>query len=478
MKLPSTGLSGAEISRKLQEFRSGDANWRSGRVWSYVYHLDEETERVAKAAYMEYLSENGIDITTFPSLQRMENEVMGYCREWLRGDEQVCGSLTSGGTESLLLAVKAARDYARVHFPAITQPEMILPETVHSSFFKAAQYFNLKPVIVPVGSDYRAIPAEIEKAVTPNTILITASAPSYAFGVVDPIREIGRMAAERNILFHVDACIGGVILSCNRLNGEAGEDFDFSVPGVTSVSMDLHKYAYTPKGASIVMYRTEELRSFQYFVCNDWTGYTVVNPTMLSSKSGGPIAAAWAVMNHVGEDRYRQIARDTMDATRRLVQGIREIEELELMGTPASSLLAFRTRKINVYALTDELKEKGWIVNLQFGRGEIPPNIHLSVTYAHVPLVDAFLADLRACVHALKKQKLPKLMDIAKIQAGKMLGSNAEGDLLAKLAPMLGIKDGKLPDRMAPINELLKELPKDVSRMLLLKFVSDLYKAK
>lgn len=478
MKLPANGLSPEEIYERLQAFRSHDADWRSGRVWSYVYYINAEVEAVAKAAYTEYLSENGIDVTVFPSLQQMENEVMGYCIELLRGDDAVCGSLTSGGTESLLLAAKTARDYARAHRPEITAPEIILPETIHSSFFKAAHYFGLKPVVVPVGTDYKADPEIIRAAITDQTILITASAPSYAFGVIDPIREIGAIALEKNILFHVDGCIGAFILSFNRLNGERLPDFDFSVPGVTSLSMDLHKYGYTPKGASVLLYRNEELRKYQYFVCNDWTGYTVVNPTMLSSKSGGPIAAAWAVMSYLGEKGYRDVAAGTMQATRALIAGIQSIPGLQLMGESQSSLLSFRPMKANVYALADELKDRNWIVNIQFGRGEIPPNIHLTVTSNQVDKVDEFLADLRASVKALEGKIFPNLMDMAKVKAGKMIGANAGADIMAQLAPMLGIKDGQLPDKMAPINELLKSLPKEVSKELLLKFVSDLYKAK
>lgn len=478
MKLPLNGISPENINQKLKEFSKKDVDWKSGRVWSYVYYLNDEVENVAKNAYMQFLSENGLDVTAFPSLQNMENEIVGMCRDLLRGDENVCGSFTSGGTESLLLAIKSARDYAKKHKPEIEHPEMIIPETVHSSFFKGANYFGVKTVIIPVEDDYRVDPVKINNAITSNTILICASAPNYAFGVVDPITEIGKLAKENDILFHVDGCIGAFILSFHRLNGQDVTDFDFSVDGVTSISMDLHKYAYTPKGASVILYRNEAIRKFQYFVCNDWTGYTVVNPTILSSKSGGPIAAAWAVLNYIGENKYKQIAHETMNAANQLVQGIKDIEDIELMGNTESSMICFRPKNFNVYALADELKEKNWIVNLQFGRGEIPPNIHLTVTYNQVKLVSEFLSDLKECVLKLKKQKFPKLLDLAKIQAGKTLGASGNADIMHQLAPLLGIKDGHLPSKMAPINELLNDLPKDLSKELLLQFVSDMYKAK
>jgi len=477
MSFNSKGLSKEEIRQRLQQFRTHDVKWREGRVWTYVYHAGDDVEEVAKMAYNEYLTENGIDVTAFPSLKDMENEVIGMCRELLRGDEQVCGSITSGGTESLLLAAKTARDYARAHKPHITQPEIILAETIHSSFFKAAHYFGLKPVVVPARADHKVHAEDIAGYITDQTVLITASFPSYAYAVPDPIAEIGQLALEKNILFHVDGCIGGFIGALNRLNGMIQPDFDFSVPGVTSISMDLHKYGYTPKGASVIMYKNETIRRYQYFVCNEWTGYTVVNPTMLSSKSGGPIAAAWAVMRYIGLERYKAMADETMRAVNTLKEGIKNITGLELIGSEQCSLICFRPTKANVYDLVDELREKNWVVNLQFGHRNVPPNIHLTITYQHIHRVHEFLNDLEEALKTVSKRVLPKLMDMAKLKTGKALVGTLDTDTFAQLAPLLGIKDGELPVRMAVINELLNDLPKEVTKELLLKFMSDLYKA-
>lgn len=468
MKFNQSGFSEEEILSALQSAKKNDVDWRKGKVWSYVYYAGPEVERIAKLAYMEFLSENGIDITAFPSLQKLENDVIGMMRDLLRGDNDVCGSITTGGTESLLLAIKSARDYTNKE-----NPEVILPSTVHSSFFKACQYFKVKPVVVEVGEDFKADANAIRNAITNNTILIAASAPSYAYGVVDPIKEIGQVALENNILFHVDGCIGGFIGSIMRLNGYELPDFDFSVPGVTSVSVDLHKYAYTAKGASVLLFKNEALRKKQYFVCNTWTGYTVVNPTVLSSKTGGPIAAAWAVMNYLGLDGYGKIVKETMSATQKLKDGLLAIEDISIVAKPQMSMLAFTCKdELNVYELVDFLKEKGWNVGIQFAHGNAPVNIHLTVTYNQVNLVDEFLSDISEGMKKIKKSSIFKAMDMAKFAAAKSIGNNFGGDIMEKLAPMLGIKDGQLPEKMAIVNHLLNDLPKEVSSEILLNFMS------
>lgn len=471
------GLSKEEINHFLQAFKQQDVPWRDGRVFTYVYHAGDDVEEVAKLAYNAYLSENGIDVTAFPSLMEMENQIMGMTRWLLRGDKNVCGSFTSGGTESLLLAAKTARDYARAKCPHITTPEIVMAETIHSSLFKACHYFNIKPVLVPAREDHRVYAEDMAQYISANTILLAASAPSYAYGVFDQIEEIGLLAQKQQLLFHVDACIGGFIGSLNRLNGLSQTNFDFSVPGVSSISMDLHKYGYTPKGASVLMYRDDTIRRFQYYVCNEWTGYTVVNPTMLSSKSGGPIAAAWAVMNYIGLDRYKAMAKETMLAVDALKKGITQIGDLRIIGSEQTSLICFTSDKINIYELTDELKERKWITNLQFAHGHVPANIHLSVTYQHIHKVDAFLFDLEESVKVLSKRKISKLLDIAKLKTTETMAGAMGTDMMAQLAPLLGVKDGQLPERMATINQLLNDLPKNISKELLLKFISDLFSA-
>lgn len=457
-----------EILQKLKEFRKDDIHWRNGRLWSYVYYLDKETEDIGKAAYMEYLTENGIDATAFPSLRTMENEVVHFCKEILRGDNNVVGSLTTGGTESLLLAVKTARDLAKSLNPNQTEFEMILPETVHAAFYKAAHYFGVTPITVQVDDISLKATAELIKPhINKNTILIAASAMSYAYGVVDEIESIGKLALEKNIPFHVDGCIGAFILATAREGGYTIEDFDFTIPGVTSISMDLHKYAYCPKGASVLLFKNDDLRKHQLFVCNDWTGYTFANTGILSSKTGGPIAAAWAVINYIGRKQYSEIAIKTFNIAQEIRNKLSSHPNIEILAYPKYSLISFTTPGINIYALSDELKSKKWYAGLQFKHRHIPTNIHLTVAAHHFNNYHEFIEDVFASIEKVKQEN-PPLLD--------MNLSQLKPEDLPEVLSKLGIGDKGLPTNMAMINQALEQLPKGISKELLINFMQGLYK--
>jgi len=475
MAIPTQGRKPEEILKDLRELKKDDIQWRNGRLFSYIYHPGDEGEALLKAAYTEYLTENGIDPTSFPSLVHMENDVIGFMTRWMRGDENTVGHLTTGGTESLLLSLKTARDRARMLQPHITKPEVILPFTVHSSFFKACAYFDLVPVVTPVGEDFRADVGAIRNAITDNTILIAASAPSYAFGVVDPIREIGEIALEKNILFHVDACIGGFIVGGTRLADMPSVDFDFSVPGVTSISVDIHKYGYAGKGCSALLYKNDEIRKYQYFVCADWTGYSIVNPTMLSSKTAGPVAGAWAMFNYFGEDGYVQLAKETVETTQRLAAGINQIKGLKVLGgVPEASLFSFicDDPDLNIFELNDEMQARGWKVQLQLGTHVAPANIHLTVNKSHIGIEPAFLADLAASVGAIRDIK-PS--EVKLVMHEELSGEVTEQALFTMLA-RLGIDPTNLPKRMAIVNEVLDLLPPPVVKELLGRFMQGVYR--
>lgn len=475
MAIPQQGRNPEDILNDLRSLKKNDIQWRNGRLFSYIYHPGNEGEALLKAAYSEYLTENGIDPTSFPSLVAMENDVMGFMTRWLRGDEHTVGHLTTGGTESLLLALKTARDRARALQPHITKPEVILPFTVHSSFFKACSYFDIIPVVTPVGKDYRADVNAIREAITENTILIAASAPSYAFGVVDPIREIGKIAMEKNILFHVDACIGGFIVGGARLAGLPAEDFDFAVPGVTSISVDIHKYGYAAKGCSALLYKNDEIRKFQYFICADWTGYSIVNPTMLSSKTGGPLAGAWAMFNYFGEDGYVALAKETIETTQKLAAGVNKINGLKVLGdVPEASLFTFvcEDESLNIFELNDEMQTRGWKVQLQLGTNIAPANIHLTVNKSHVGIENEFLSDLSASVESIQSAKPT---DVKQVMHEELSGEVTEQALYNVLS-RLGIDPANLPKRMAIVNEVLDLLPPPVVKELLGRFMQGVYK--
>jgi glutamate/tyrosine decarboxylase-like PLP-dependent enzyme len=476
MKIPEKGFPKEEIFETLHSYKSQDLDWKSGRVLGYIYYPGEKAHDVIDEAYTAFLTENALDPTTFPSTLRLENEVVGMVADLLRGDENVVGNFTSGGTESLILTVKTARDYARAVKPHIKEPEMVMPVTAHASFYKAAHYLDVKPVVTPVhdGSFLADVDA-MRDAVTKNTILLVGSAPGYAHGVLDPIREIGALAQEKDLLFHVDGCVGGIHLSYMRKLGFALPEFDFTVPGVTSISADLHKYGYAAKGASVILYKDKALRKHQIFACSRWTGYTVINAAITSSKTAGPMAAAWAVMNYLGEEGYMEIVREVMEATRLVIDGIDRIEGLQVLGEPNMCMFSFAstTEKINVYRLADALKQKGWFLQPQFKRANSPANLHISMNRSTVSRGEAFLKDFEETVEELRHQSVSD--EVRDLQAElEKLSINFDEETFFKLAEMAGVTGTELPDKMETINQIMEVLPYDVSEWILIEYLNNL----
>ncbi|MBI3786380.1 MAG: aspartate aminotransferase family protein [Deltaproteobacteria bacterium] len=477
LKIPGKGRSKDEVFERLEAFRKDDVDWRSGRTWAYVYDPGPQAEEVIKRAYMMYLSENGLDPTAFPSTLRLETELVAMAASHLKGDDEVVGNFTSGGTESIILAVKTARDYARARKPHIKEPEIVLPVTAHAAFQKAAHYLCIKPVLVPVDPQtFKADPNEIRKAITPNAIQLVGSAISYAHGVIDPIREIGQIALEHDLLLHVDACVGGFLLPYFRRLGAPVPDFEFNVPGVTSMSMDFHKYAFAAKGASVVLHRNKDLRQYQLFTCATWTGYTMINATIQSSKSAGPMAAAWAVLNFIGDDGYLEIARQVLDATQRIADGIEHIDGLRLLGRPAMNLVAFTSDTINVFHIIDEMKTRSWYVQPQLSFGGSKENIHLSINPASVKWVDAMLADLRQCVELAKGLSTAGGDDAMQQMLQQLDPTTLTEETLGQMLAMAGIQGTGLPQRMAAISGLLNTLPPAVAEKLLTVYFNDLFR--
>jgi len=388
----------------------------------------------------------------------------------------VVGNFTSGGTESIILAVKAARDYYRSVRPEVQAPEMILPTTAHAAFHKAGAYLNVKVVSVPVdGNSYRADPAAVEAAISPNTIMLVGSAPSYSHGVVDPIETLGRIALDHGLWLHTDACMGGFLLPYFRRLGVPVPDFDFQVPGVSSISMDLHKYAYTPKGASLVLYRHKELRKYQLFACSHWIGYTIVNNAVQSSKSGGPMAAAWAVLNYIGDDGYLEIARKKLEATRKITAGIEAMDGVHLLTYPDMCLVSFTMDKGSVFQLVDEMNARGWYIQPALSYDNSPAHIHLSISASNVGREEALLADLDDCVAAVDAAPAGELSDL--VQGGLAdidLTQMSEKDMADMLA-LAGVGEEGLPERMADINGVLDAMPAAAREQLLIAFVNNLF---
>lgn len=476
MRIPAKGKTQADVKAELEAFAARDAKWRDGKTLGYIYDAGPDVEEIAKWAYMRYLTENALAPATFPSLMQLENELTAMAAAHLGDVPGVVGNFTSGGTESCMLAVKTARDYSRATKPHIKEPEVILPVTAHAAFQKGCHYLGIKKVLVPVNpKTYKSDPAIIEKAITPNTILIVSSAVSYAHGVLDPIEEIGKVAQKRNLLFHVDGCIGGFLLPYfKRLGAKLGE-FDFRVPGVTSMSMDFHKYAYCPKGASVVLHRSKDLRRFQLFATADWTGYTIINPTIQSAKSGGPMAAAWAVLNTLGDDGYMRFAERIYKATRAIVDGIREIPGLRLMGEPDSNQVAFTSDGFSCFHIIDEMAARGWGVQPQFGYHGSEPNVHISIGQKTFDQTKEFLAALREATEASRSKGFSQVAPKVGAELSKLAPGDFKPSMLNDLLRAAGIEDGQLPRQAAELNQILNVLLPSVTAAVLTEFMNDRY---
>ncbi len=401
IKLPEGGSKREEVFSRLRALKEKDSDWKSGRMFGLIYHASDEIEEFAKDACYEFLIENGLSPFAFPSLLKMETEVISMVAHMLGGDSETVGSITSGGTESIFMAVKTAREWARANRPEISEPEIVIPLTAHPAFNKAAHYLGLRVIITPVDDGYRAVPGAMREAANENTIMLVGSAFTYPHGMVDPISEIASLSNERGIWMHVDSCLGGFILPFMKKLDYPIPDFDFALPGVFSISCDIHKYGYTPKGISTVLYRSSDLRQYQYFAYADWPGGVYGTSSLSGARSGGALASAWAVMNHLGEEGYLRLVRTTVETTRKLIEGIGEITDLYVLGKPDATVFAFGSDTVNVYALSEKMKERGWHLEAQ----HLPPCLHVTVSPVHERIVESFLKDLRSAVEEVSVLK-------------------------------------------------------------------------
>ncbi|MGB9666413.1 MAG: pyridoxal phosphate-dependent decarboxylase family protein [Candidatus Cryosericum sp.] len=392
--LPATGRSRAEVLADLESFSKDDPQYKEARTWSLVYYLDEDYNQFLQQAYGKYFSANGLNPAAFKSLKRLEREVLQATSELLHGDNQVCGVMTSGGTESCLLAVKTYRDRGRAR--GIRKPEMVIPETAHVAWEKASEYFGVKIRRASLAKSMGVDPASVKQLINHNTVMVLGSAPEYPHGIIDPIEELGRLAQERGVPLHVDACVGGYLLPFLERLGIPLPLWDFRVPGVTSISADIHKYGFAAKGASSILYRNLDYFKYQVFVYENWPGGIFASPALLGTRPGGAYAAAWAALQANGEEGYLELARRTMNATGRLLEGIKAIPGLEIVGDPHTSLFAYRSSDptVNIFAVGDQMEKRGWLID----RLQRPDALHAMVTASHDAVVDTYLADLAAAV--------------------------------------------------------------------------------
>ncbi len=401
--LPAEGKSRVDILAEIGELERREAGrWKDGYVSGAVYHGDPEHIAFLNEAYAITSQTNPLHSDLWPSIAKYEAEIVSMTANMLGADRatdaQVCGAVSSGGTESIMLAMRSYRDWAR-ETKGITSPELVVPTTAHAAFDKSAQYFGIKLVKVPVGPDCKANVAATKKAINRHTVCIVGSAISFPHGVIDPIAELSELARERGIGFHTDACLGGFILPWAAKLGYDIPDFDFRLPGVTSMSVDTHKYGYAAKGTSVVLYRNYDLRHYQYYKVADWPGGLYFSPTFAGSRPGALSAVCWAAMMSMGERGYIDATRRILETGATIREGIRAIPELHVLGDPLW-VIAFGSDELDIYRIMDFMTKRRWNLN---GLHK-PPSVHLAVTLRHTQqgVTDRFLDDLRAAVEHTK----------------------------------------------------------------------------
>ena len=399
--IPAKGRPWDELKSELEDAKKNDFKWEEGRMALYFYYLDEEVKRVQQEAYKAYWTENAMGKKTFFSMQKLESEVLAMGLSLHHAPETARATFTSGGSESIFMAMKTARDWAR-DTKSVTEPNIVIPRTAHPAFDRSAAFLGVKSIRVPTTrADFRAEPAELEKLFDANTIMTMGSAPNYPFGVFDPIADIAEVAQKHGLWMHVDACVGGFLAPWVRKLGHDIPEFDFVIPGVTSISADIHKYGYAPKGASMMMLRDEAMHKYQLFEFNNWERGAYVNDTMQGTRAGGVVAAAWAVMNYLGEDGYMKWARILMDTVAKLTNGIDAIEGLSVLKPHELCLFVYRSDdpQLDIWAVAEAMTKRGWFVGRQFE----PKGIHMHLNPVHAKTADLYLSDLAASVKEVRQ---------------------------------------------------------------------------
>ena len=406
LKLSETGRRSDEIIAELEAKRAEDVRWADGRTFGMIYDGGPSVHEVAERAALLYLHENALNTKAFPSLGAIQSEVVGWTASLLHAHSESAGFLTSGGTESILCAVLAARERGR-NERQVTEPEMVVTETAHAAFHKAAHLFGIKLHKTPVQSDWTADLDAMADRINDRTVLVVGSAPQYPQGLVDPIPEIAALAAQVGAHCHVDACMGGFVLPFAEQLGRPVPPWDFRVEGVDSISADIHKLGYAPKGVSVILYRNRGLRRNQTFVFDDWLGGFYASPNLQGSRSGMPMATAWAVMQHLGLEGYCALTRDTLENADRMRAGIRNIEGLQVLGDSHYHLVAMASDSqsehppIDVFALGDALMRRGWYHDRQ----KPPDTLHSTVSNTNAGIIEDYLRDLETCVEETRGER-------------------------------------------------------------------------
>ncbi|CAG8662028.1 22077_t:CDS:2 [Cetraspora pellucida] len=403
LSLPDVGFDDQQLREELKRYQDmGSVNWEEGRVSGTVYNGNRELSKLTSEAYAMFSTSNPLHPDVFPGIRKMDAEIVSMVLDLYNAPkDEAGGTTTSGGTESIIMACKAYRDWARCE-KGITEPEMIVPDTIHAAFDKASSYLNIKMIHVPIDPvTLRADTKAVNSAINKNTIMIAGSAPNYPHGIIDDIPTLAGIADKYNIGMHVDCCLGSFLVPFLEEAGFPAQPFDFRIKGVTSISCDTHKYGFAPKGSSVIMYRTKALRRYQYFFAPDWTGGIYASPSLAGSRSGAILAACWAAMMRMGKNGYIESTRKIVGCAKKIEEGIRKIDDLFVYGKPLVSVVAFGSNTLNIYDINDKMSKKGWNLNAL----QNPPAVHIACTMLTVPNADQFVKDLRDSVNEIKLNK-------------------------------------------------------------------------
>ncbi|KAM0647467.1 hypothetical protein ACHAO3_007681 [Verticillium nonalfalfae] len=442
LTLPKEGLSDDVIRTELDTLANMDhTRWEDGYVSGAVYHGEEDLIKLQTEAYGKFTVANPIHPDVFPGVRKMEAEVVAMVLAMFNAPPGAAGVSTSGGTDSILSACLSARQRG-YHEKGITEPEMILGETAHPAFRKACDYFKIKAQFVPCPAPSHQVDVKaVARLITSNTILIVGSAPNFPHGIIDDITALSKLALRKKICLHVDCCLGSFLVPFLDKAGFETEPFDFRLKGVTSISCDTHKYGFAPKGNSTVLYRTAALRKYQYYVSPDWSGGVYGSPGMAGSRPGALIAGCWTSLMKTGEAGYVDACVKIVGTTKKMIERIHEVpaleSELEIVGRPLVSVMAFTARNLDIYDIADAMSTKGWHLNAL----QNPPAIHVAVTLPITKVWEKLMADLEAIVEAEREKERVRIVE----------GKGAKGAAKGDSAALYGVA-GSLPNKSVVVD--------------------------
>ncbi len=471
MKIPEDGLDRDKIFEDLKKMASRDLDPKSGMLFSHIYETgDDKLYEVAVEAYKMFMDKTMLNFTVYPSILDMENRIISMVSKLFHG-ENPSGNFTYGGTESIFIAMKAARDYYRHIYGYDERVKIVIPYTGHPAFIKAAKFLGIEISYAKVDESYEVDIEDVKGLLDGKAIILVGSAPSYPYGVIDDIKALSEIAMEKNYWLHVDACIGGFILPFFKMLGEDIDDFDFILEGVKSLSADLHKYGYTPKGASVILYRDREYRKYGLYINASWPGYPLVNTTILSTRSAGPLAASYAVLNYLGIKGYLRYAKSILNAKNKIINGLSKMG-FQIIGRPKSSIVAFTSREIDIFKLADILRRLGWYVQLQPGSKSLgfPPSIHLTISPIHERLIDGFIEDVKKGIELIEEEgsiDIGNILSLFDLEISKMSDASTLMDLL-------GLREMDFSN-MEVINKLIHYLPPETVENTFLEIINHLY---